>query len=376
MTIKTLFPIFNNGKAVGRNCLALARDMAGDGTTVEVMVPTTVAGGHRPFVRDAVPPLLRSPVYRLGPLRNRVDRLLVWRYARWLRPGDVAYVWPGAPADVARRVKDRGATLVTERINCHTATAKRILDEAYARVGLPPTHGINDDTIRREQADLALADFAFCPGPQVERSMLEAGVPAAKLLVTSYGWDPARFPATRSAVGADRPFTVLFVGLACVRKGVHLLLDAWAKSGLTGRLVLAGHVDQEIATACRDHLARPDVHHLKYVEDIGKVYADADVFAFPSLEEGSPLVSYEAIACGLPMLVSPMGGTAVVRDGVEGWVRDPYDTDAWVTALRQLAADVDLRRRFAAAALDRAQQFTYDKVGAARRRQLQASIGG
>lgn len=374
MTIKTLFPVYNNGKAVGRNCLATCAAMAGDGATVQMMAPTSVGAGRRPFVCDAVPAMLRWPVYKVGPLRNRVDRLLVWRYARWLRPGDVAHVWPGAPADLFARVKDRGATLVAERINCHTATAKAILDDAYARLGLPPTHGITDATVRRERDDMALADFAFCPGPQVERSMRDAGVPAAKLLATSYGWDPARFPATRSQPGADRPFTVLSVGLACVRKGTHLLLDAWAKSGLSGKLVLAGRVDPEIANLCAAHLSRPDVQHLDYVEDIGKVYAAADVFAFPSLEEGSPLVSYEAIACGLPMLLSPMGATAVVRDGHEGWVRDPYDTDAWVAGLRQLAADVDLRRQFAAAALARSEQFTYDKVGAARRRQLQAVL--
>ena len=53
--------------------------------------------------------------------------------------------------------------------------------------------------------------------------------------------------------------TVLFVGLACVRKGIHLLLKAWARAKLKGRLVLAGDIDSRGRQRCAEQLNRSDV---------------------------------------------------------------------------------------------------------------------
>ena len=53
--------------------------------------------------------------------------------------------------------------------------------------------------------------------------------------------------------------------------------------------------------------------------DVPARMARADVFVFPSLFEGSAVVTYEAIACGLPSIVTPEAGS-VVRDGVEGFL--------------------------------------------------------
>ncbi|MEG4235840.1 glycosyltransferase family 4 protein [Microcoleus sp. Pol11C3] len=89
-------------------------------------------------------------------------------------------------------------------------------------------------------------------------------------------------------------------------------------------------------------------------------------FAFPSLEEGSPLVTYEAMANGLPVLTSPMGAGSIARDGKDGIIVSPYDEEALVTGLQQLAGCAELRLRMSDSARSRAQEFTWEKV--ARRR--------
>ena len=63
---------------------------------------------------------------------------------------------------------------------------------------------------------------------------------------------------------------------------------------------------------CSRILARSDVIHRDYTSDIALAYREADFFAFPSLEEGGPLVTYEAMANGLPVLTSPMRAGGVV----------------------------------------------------------------
>jgi glycosyltransferase involved in cell wall biosynthesis len=369
-TIKALFPVYNTGEALSHICLSLCDHMRDRETRVELMTPSSEPSGRRPFTRDAVPPPLRRVTYKFKLLRDRVDALLAARFLRWVKDGDIAYLWPSCPISVFRDLKRRGNHIVTERINCHTAVAKQILDDAYARLGRPPAHGITDAMIATEREELALADHVFSPSPQVTRSLLEQGVDAHKVLETSYGWDPNRIARGQAQPLWDGGITVAFVGGICVRKGAHLILNAWAKAGVKGRLVLAGALEQDIAELCAAHLSRPDVQCLGHVRDIGTVFRAADIFAFPTIEEGDPLVTYEAMACSLPLLVSPMGAGRGAREGQEGMIIDPYDQEGWIHALRKLASDTELRRTFGQAGASRAREFTWASVAARRRKQL------
>ena len=163
--------------------------------------------------------------------------------------------------------------------------------------------------IQQEDEEMSLADFIFCPSPEVKKSFLEIGVPEDKLISTSYGWCPKRFPNISPKKQPSDTVTVVFVGSVCVRKGAHLLLQAWEKAGIKGRLMLCGRIEPAIAEICSDILGRSDVIHIDYTTNVGAVYGEADIFAFPSLEEGSPLVTYEAMAHGLPVLTEERDGS-------------------------------------------------------------------
>src|SRR5258706_825304 len=362
--IKALFPVHNPGEALSHLCLSLCDQMRDGETRFDLMPPSSEPGGRRAFTRDAVPAPLRRIAYRFKFFRDRVDALLAARFLRWMKAGEIAYLWPSCPTSVFREMKRRGNRVVTERINCHTATAKAILDDAYARLGRPATHGITDAAIATEREELALSDHIFSPSPQVTRSLLAQGVDVHKILNTSYGWDPIRLARGPSRLPSDGGggITVAFVGRISVRKGAHLLLDAWAKAGIKGRLILAGEIEPEIAQASAAHLARPDVQYVGHVRDIGAVFRSADIFAFPSVEEGDPLVTYEAMASGLPLVVSPMGAGRGARADIEGIILDPYEQEGWIHALRKLSQDADLRRTFGQAGVQRAQEFTWPKV--------------
>jgi glycosyltransferase involved in cell wall biosynthesis len=94
------------------------------------------------------------------------------------------------------------------------------------------------------------------------------------------------------------------------------------------------------------------------------------VFALPSLEEGSPLVSYETMALGLAQVLSPMGAGKIARPEQDGFVLDPYNGDAWVAALQKLAGDRELRQHLGQAARTRVQEFTWAEAGRRRREVL------
>jgi alpha-maltose-1-phosphate synthase len=108
-------------------------------------------------------------------------------------------------------------------------------------------------------------------------------------------------------------------------------------------------------------LGYPNVRHIGHVSrwDLPPLYADADVFLFPSLVEGFAMTPLEAMASGLPVIVSANTfGSGVITDGVDGYVVPIRDVDAIVERLRQLAIAPELRREMGAAAAKRASSFT------------------
>jgi len=81
------------------------------------------------------------------------------------------------------------------------------------------------------------------------------------------------------------------------------------------------------------------------VQDPAPLYRKADVFVLTSDHEGTPNVILEAMACGLPVVATAVGGVPdLVQDGVTGFLCAPRDTAGIVAALARLAGDPVLRR--------------------------------
>jgi glycosyltransferase involved in cell wall biosynthesis len=361
--INSLWMIHCNNEGVSHTFISLCRQQQGLDLKIRMVVPSCEPFCRQPNLVEAIPPSLKWFYYRLN---DAPKRLTEKRFLKDMRDYDGAYLWPTTSLEIFRKVKKLDKPIILERINCYQGKAKRILDDAYKRVGLHPQHLITPERIQQEEAKAEIADLIFCPSPEVKKSFQEAGVPDQKLILTSYGWSPQRFPNIPSEKQPQEEVTVLFVGTLCIRKGVHLLLRAWERVGVKGRLMLCGQLYPEISEICGKSLARPDVVHVEYNKDIAFAYREADIFALPSLEEGGPQVTYEAMAHGLPILASPMAAGSIMRDGIDGAIVSPYDEDAWVEALRKLIHSPELRAQFGASARQRAEEFTWEKVAARR----------
>jgi len=92
--------------------------------------------------------------------------------------------------------------------------------------------------------------------------------------------------------------------------------------------------------------------------------AAADVFVFPSLFEGSAVVTYEALASGLPCVVTPNAGS-VVREGKDGFVVPPRDVEALAFAMERLGEAPELRAALGSSARTRALEFDWPRYHAA-----------
>ncbi|MGH8288887.1 MAG: glycosyltransferase [Steroidobacteraceae bacterium] len=263
--------------------------------------------------------------------------------------------------------------VVREMINCSLKLRREELRKAYAALGEPDRSGISDEMIESEREGLSAADAIFCPNRFVGESVIAYGVPAARCIDTSYGWGADRLGTHGSVIPDDGTFTVAFAGTIDVRKGAPVLLEAWVRAKIRGRLLLAGRMSREISDRFGHILRRPDVIQLGHVRNIGSVYRSADVFCFPTWEEGGPQVTLEAMSAGAVPVVTPMGTAgAFSADEDVGIVVAPGDVDALANAFHALANDQARLDHMKQRATARAADYTWERVGVRRRQELLA----
>lgn len=180
------------------------------------------------------------------------------------------------------------------------------------------------------------------------------GVPAQKVTVIPPGVDQTLFlpdPAARPGDGVTR---LLFVGGSFARKGGELLLR-WARETSVA-------APWELHLVTRDPV--PDTAHVFVHRDVDNngselvgLYQGSDVFVLPTLADCFPLVSMEAMSCGLPVVTSRMGGIPeIVREGETGFLMEPGDYSSLAQRLDRLVADASLRQALGQAALEQARE--------------------
>ncbi len=187
-----------------------------------------------------------------------------------------------------------------------------------------------------------------------------------EFLVNRVGLEAERVHVLPNAVPAPRtgpvrrglagPCRILFLGRVGERKGTPVLLRALAQMpNANWELVCAGdgEVSKYRAMASELGLATR-VRFLGWMDEdeAQALLADSDLLVLPSLNEGLPMAIIEAMAHGLPVIATPVGGIPeLVASGRTGLLVPPADSDALADALQRMIADPQERRRMGADAL-------------------------
>jgi phosphatidyl-myo-inositol dimannoside synthase len=211
----------------------------------------------------------------------------------------------------------------------------------------------------------AAAVVAKCDG---EADMIRSVDRSVAVSLVANGVDSAAFqPATIPDGG---PLRLICVARLIERKGQQHLIEAVRRliaEGIAVKLDLVGTGDAHSALQAQAAAAgiADQVHFSGYVprEAIAARYADAHVFVLPSYNEGMSVATLEALAAGLPVVVTRTGGTAeLVAEGENGLTFNWGDVASLVAHLRRLAADRGLVRRMGAASRTRAELFSWESA--------------
>jgi len=198
----------------------------------------------------------------------------------------------------------------------------------------------------------------------------------AKVRVVGEGVDARFVPPSAEAVSATRerlglagPY-VLFVGTVEPRKNLDRLVRAFSaavlRSGLPHQLVIAGGAGWRAApfrAALNASPVRDRIRVLGYVaeEDMPALYGGADLFVFPSLEEGFGLPPLEAMACGTAVVTSCTSALPEVVGDAAALV-DPLDEGALSSTIEGLLGSGRRRRALAQAGPAQAARFSWERV--------------
>jgi hypothetical protein len=213
---------------------------------------------------------------------------------------------------------------------------------------------MNPMMLQRFLGECEQADLIVVLSEVAKQTFIQAGFEPENVAVLTPFVDTTRFhPVPKT----DDVFRVLYVGTIEPRKGVPYLVNAFSQADIPNSelLIVGGTSTRALRIFMENTLSKHanikqefwDFSHA----DPTQVFGKCSVLVLPSVEDGFGLVALEAMACGLPVIVTSQCGAAdVVTNGINGFVIPPRDTQALADKLTFLAENSPIRMAMSQAA--------------------------
>lgn len=269
------------------------------------------------------------------------------------------YAYEDAAEYTFAAARVRGLATVYELPIAHWQTVQRLLHEEAERLPAwrQTIQGLDDSSskLERKSRELEFADAIVVPSRFVMDSLPPAVRSTKRCVLARFG---ATFPSAPvpERVRSDRPLRVMFAGAMSQRKG---LADLFAAMRLLKRhdveLVILGALNAPMSFY-RSEYGGFVYEGTRPHADVLRAMQACDVLALPAIVEGRALVQQEALACGLPLIVTANAGAEdLIEEGCTGFtvpIRAPHaiaDRIAWFADHRRLLPDMRREARRKAA---------------------------
>jgi glycosyltransferase involved in cell wall biosynthesis len=223
----------------------------------------------------------------------------------------------------------------------HHKTQERWLDPQYDRfpeLWTPATRRLREKARKRDarrDEEARVADVIHCASNFTRNSLIAEGIAPQKMVMAPLGCPAVAAVGPTPVSPSRRTLRFVYAGPVSVRKGAHLLLEAWnllsPRSG--AELHFYGVVTLPKAVVERAS-ARVVFHGNVSRIEMARAYQKASVLVFPTLCDGFGMVVAEALAHGVPVITTPNAGAAdLIVEGRNGFLLLPADTAALAARL-------------------------------------------
>jgi len=335
----------------GVELFVVARKMAFDGsakfsTDVEVIrVPSLFPGRHI-LEEISLKNIMISVIFSLGCLGVLIRRRKSYDL--------VHFHGASIPLFVALPfLKWMGKKVVAKVAAANLGTEAGSLSGRYGLLG-----SLLARLVRRVDAFVAISD-------EIRIGLLRDGVPAERIYGIPNFIDPDIFRPARPGekellkenLGFPAKTVVLYAGRLVPRKGVAYLLEGWRDIVPVfpdaRLLLLGGGLLRESLEAAAGRLGiAGTARFCGGVDNVPEYLRAADLFVLPSLQEGLPNALLEAMASGVPVVATRIGGVVdIVEEGVDALLVAPEDARGLAAAITTVLGDASLRERLSEAAV-------------------------
>ena len=172
--------------------------------------------------------------------------------------------------------------------------------------------------------------------------------------------------------GLGETYLIGFAGYFYPEKNLETLIEAanlifnlptWRNKKIIFALIGCGPLERSLKLRVSSYKLQDKILLLGVIPESWRYLKAFDIFAFPSKKEGLPYAILEAMAAGVPVVASDVGGIPeVIDDGVSGFLVKPSDHEALAEKILQLLENPALAQKFSAASLEKAKEFSLEKM--------------
>lgn len=268
--------------------------------------------------------------------------------------------------EAIHRAKEYGIITIVDHGSMHQRVEKKLLQEECRLYGLNMDYSAPKWIIEKEDKEFHTADAVMVLSNAAKQSLIQEGIPSDKIFINNCGVNLSQFVAIPKE--DDGIFRVIYCGNTSLRKGVHYLLQAFTELRLKdAELLLIGSLPSSEFGKLIGKYRSGNIRFMGMVaqSELHKIYAQGSVFMLPSIADGFGMVVPQAMACGLPVIVTENVGAAdIVTEGVDGFIVPIRDVNAIKKRILRLYEQPELRKAMGSAALTKAKsELSWDRYG-------------
>ncbi len=280
-------------------------------------------------------------------LEKRAEPFLHRIFSRWAlsklvaEDWDVIHVFSGVGEEILRSKDLNGAAHLLVRASAHICFQDVLLKEeserAHTNLDRPSPWMVERELREYQLANVIMVLSSFCMN-----SFIQQGTDERKLICLPLGAELGDFRPAKEIVDeriarilSGAPLRVLMVGTMSYRKGALDFFSIAAKAGKRFSFRFVGDTPEEM----KKPLRLKGRHEVQFISrkpefQLPAYYNAADLFIFPTIEDGCPAVLAQAMASGLPILTTTnCSGPDLVREDETGWILPIRDPDAFLRRL-------------------------------------------